>query len=306
MISDTENTTIIGSGPAGLTAGIYLARAGLRPVIIAGNLPGGQLVNSDMIENYPGFDVINGADLMAKMLSQAEACDVRIVYDAAINVSKADDLFITDLVSGDKIISRSVVVATGARHRLLGVPGEAEFTNKGVSWCATCDGPMYRGKLVAVIGGGNTAAMEASFLANFASTVYLIHRRGSLRADKVMQDRLFFKHNIKYMWDSEVAEIIGSNRVEAIKVTNNITGAEALYDVNGIFIAIGTTPSSDCVGSLVSLDSGGYIKSDNTKTTCAGIFVAGDVASGSLKQAIYAAGQGALASKYVEEYLDGL
>jgi thioredoxin reductase (NADPH) len=306
MTVDIENVAIIGSGPAGLTSAIYLARAGRKPVVIAGELPGGQLVNTDLIENYPGFESISGADLMMKMLSQAETCGARLIYDSGKNVLKIGDCFEIELASGESIKTKAIIVATGARHRHLDIPGEREFANKGVSWCATCDGPMYRGRVVAVVGGGNTAAMEAGFLANFASTVYLVHRRESLRADKVMQDRLFAKHNVKCIWSSEVTEIIGSNRVEAIKIKRNPTGIETLHEVNGIFIAIGTVPSSDCVKSLVLLDDEGYIKCADTRTTCLGIFVAGDVASGSLKQAIYAAGQGALAAKCAEEYLDVL
>lgn len=293
-----NDIVIIGSGPAGLTAAIYLARSGLIPLIISGEKPGGQLVNTDLIENYPGFKSIKGADLMMSMINQSEDLGAKFVYESVNFISKNNETFQIKLESNELIDVKSVLIATGANHRHLNIPGEKEFTNKGVSWCATCDGAMYRGKKVAVIGGGNTAAMEALFLSNFAEKVYLIHRRDTLRAEKIMQERLFANNKIECLWNSQVIEILGDDKVNSIRLNN-----ASIINLSGVFIAIGTTPSSEFVKELVNLDSEGYVIANDTKTTCEGIFAAGDIVSGSLKQAIYAAGQGALASRYIEEYL---
>lgn len=293
-----NDIAIIGSGPAGLTAAIYLARSGLNPLIISGEKPGGQLVNTDLIENYPGFKSIKGADLMMSMINQSESLGAKFVYESVNFISKNNGTFQIKLESNELIEAKSVLIATGANHRHLNIPGEKEFTNKGVSWCATCDGAMYRGKTVAVIGGGNTAAMEALFLSNFAEKVYLIHRRDTLRAEKIMQERLFANNKIECLWNSQVIEILGDDKVNSIRLNNG-----SIINLSGVFIAIGTTPSSEFVKELVKLDSEGYVIANDTKTTCEGIFAAGDIVSGSLKQAIYAAGQGALASRYIEEYL---
>ncbi|MDR0744714.1 MAG: thioredoxin-disulfide reductase [Holosporales bacterium] len=299
-----KNVVIIGSGPAGLTCAIYSARAGLSPLVIAGNNPGGQLVNTTMIENYSGFTSISGADLMEKMIEHAESFGIKIVYESVERISKTDNgFFEINFSSNDSIISKTVVIATGARHKHLNIPGEDEFINRGVSWCATCDGPLYKGKTVAVIGGGNTAVMEAMFLSNLASRVYLIHRRDILRSDKLMQEKLFSNKIISCIWNSNVTQIIGNNSVEKLILKNSITDATSSLNVDGVFIAIGTVPSSDFIANLVKLDTSGYIVCAETKTSCKGIFAAGDVVSNSLKQAIYAAGQGALASRAVESYL---
>lgn len=289
---------IIGSGPAGLTAAIYLARSELNPLIISGEKPGGQLINTDLIENYPGFKSIKGADLMMSMLNQAEDLGTKFIYGSVNSVSKNNELFQIRLASNDLIKTKSILIATGANHRHLNIPGEKELTNKGVSWCATCDGAMHRGKKVAVIGGGNTAVMEALFLSNFVEKVYLIHRRDTLRAEKIMQERLFKNDKIECIWNSQVIEVLGNDKVDSIKLNDG-----SIVNLSGVFIAIGTTPSSEFVKDLINLDPEGYIIANDTKTNCEGIFAAGDIVSGSLKQAIYAAGQGALASKYIEEYL---
>lgn len=298
-----RDVLIIGSGPAGLTAAIYLSRGGLKPIIIAGDKPGGQLVNTDVVENYPGFKSIRGSELMINMLTQAEALGTEIVYESTKSISKNRETFCVNLSSGDSMFSKTIIIATGAKHKRLGISGEEEFTNRGVSWCATCDGPMYKGKKVAVVGGGNTAAMEAMFLSNFAEEVFLIHRRDKLRADKITQEKLFDKNKIKCIWNSEVMEIMGKNKLQSIKIKNSTTGGETILDLDGLFIAIGSVPSSEFARDLAPLDEEGYIIAQNTTTICSGLFAVGDVVSGSLKQAIYAAGQGALAAKYVEEFL---
>jgi thioredoxin reductase (NADPH) len=287
--------TIIGSGPAGLTCSVYAARSGLEPVVIAGNLPGGQLINTDLVENFPGFDSIIGVDLMTKMIAQAEKNGVNIVYEEVQKVhSKTEGGFEIVLRSGEKVFSQTIVVATGAKHKHLNVPGEKELTNRGVSWCATCDGPMFKGMDVAVVGGGNTALMEALFLSNIANTVYVIHRRDSFRADRTMQDRVFANPKIKILWDSSITKIEKDNVI----INGNSTLA-----VKGVFIAIGTSPLSEIVRDLVDCDPEGYIIADETETSCKGIFAAGDVVSGALKQAVFATGQGALAATRVEKYL---
>ncbi|MDR1609787.1 MAG: thioredoxin-disulfide reductase [Holosporales bacterium] len=301
-----ESVVIIGSGPAGLTAAIYLARSGLNPVIITGLNPGGQLVNTDLIENFPGFNSIKGADLMMKMMTHAEELGTRFIYETAesIAIPRVDDrTFTVAIPRANPVHTRAVIITTGARHRHLNIPGESEFTNKGVSWCATCDGPMYKGKKVAVIGGGNSAVMEALFLSSFASEVVLVHRRDALRADNVMQQKLFGKDNVRCVWDSEPTAITGGTTVDALHIKNRLTAAETTISVDGIFVAVGTSPMSEIVKDLVALDDDGYIRATDAATSCDGIFAAGDVVSRSLKQAIYAAGHGALAAKRAEEFL---
>ncbi|MDR1234089.1 MAG: thioredoxin-disulfide reductase [Holosporales bacterium] len=299
-----SEVVIVGSGPAGLTCSIYAARSGLAPVLLIGNVPGGQLITTDVIENYPGFKSISGCDLMMNMLSQAEELGTQFIYQSLEQIEQTDDnLFILSLSSGERITTKAVVIATGATHRRLGVPGESEFSNKGVSWCATCDGPMYREKRVAVVGGGNTAVMEAMFLSNFAEQVYLIHRRDSLRAEKYLQNKLLSNNRIEFLWNSEIVRISGDKVMDSVLLRNIVKDSESPLKLDGLFIAIGTTPSSGFCRDLIETDDDGYIMAIDTKTSCTGIFAAGDIVSGSLKQAIFAAGQGALVARYVEEYL---
>ena len=300
-----KNVVIIGSGPAGLTCAIYAARAELNPVIISGNLAGGQLVNTDKIENFPGFSSIQGSDLMMKMIDHAETSGAEIIYDNVSLVEKDEEsgLFSIKLDSGEILKSKTVVVSTGAKHRHLNVKGEKEFTNKGISWCATCDGPLYKDKTVAVIGGGNTAVMEAMFLSVFAKKVYLIHRRDSLKAEKIMQDKLFANEKIECLWNFEVELFNGDERLKSVTLHNNKENYKKELEINGAFIAVGTVPSSEFVSKLIDLDETGYVITNETKTSVKGMFAAGDVVSGSLKQAVFAAGQGALACREIQEYL---
>ena len=293
-----ENVVILGSGPAGLTAAIYLARSGLSPVVICGNNPGGQLMNTSTIENYPGVESVNGSDLMMSMIKQAKNLGTKFVYENASQISVVNECFAIKQGNGETIDAKALLIATGAKHRHLNIPGEEKFSNKGVSWCATCDGAMYRGQSVAVVGGGNTAVMEALFLSTMAEKVYLIHRRDTLRAENIMQQRLFEKTNIELVWNSEVKEIIGEKKVSGI-----ILNDERKIDLSAVFIAIGTKPSTDIAKNVVELDKDGYIMSKDTETSVLGIFVAGDVESSSLKQAVYAAGRGALAAYKIEQYL---
>ncbi|MDR1288905.1 MAG: thioredoxin-disulfide reductase [Holosporales bacterium] len=295
---------IIGAGPAGLACSIYLARSGYLPIVLTGDAPGGQLIKTDIIENYPGFREISGCDLMMKMMSQAEGLGSEFIYEIVDSISKIAGNFNLKLTSGATLISKAILIATGATHKKIGCPGEDDFTNKGVSWCATCDGPLLKeNKTVAVVGGGNTAVMEALFLSKFAAKVFLIHRRSSLRADKIMQDKLFSNDKIEVIWNSEVSEICGNQILEAIHLKSTIDNSERTLKIDGLFVAIGTVPASSFIQNLVEMDDNGYIKATDTLTSCDGVFAAGDVVSGSLKQAIFAAGSGALAARRIEEYL---
>ena len=255
-------------------------------------------MQTDCIENYPGFEKISGAELMMKTMNQAEKLGTKMVYERVLSVSKKNTTFEITISSNEKMQSRAVLIATGATHKRLGCKGEAEFANKGVSWCATCDGAMSKGKPVAVIGGGNTAVMEALFLSNIASKVYLIHRRDTLRADEIMQKRVFAKSNIECVWNSNVEEITGDTKVTAIKLNSG-----KIIDISAVFVAIGVKPETEFVKDLVELDNGGYVISAETKTSVPGIFVAGDVENCVTKQAVYAAGRGCLAAQQIERYL---
>ncbi len=302
-----HNVVIIGSGPAGLTCGIYCGRSGLDPVLFSGSMPGGQLTTTDYIENYPGIASISGPDLMVNMISHAEKAGCRIEYDSISTIDIVDceprKMFALTTESGQSIVTRSVVIATGSGHKKLNIPGEKEFANKGVSWCATCDGPMYRGKTVAVLGGGNSAVIEAVFLSNLAGKVYLVHRRDTLRAEKTLQNKLFGDGKVECIWNAEVTEIKGSSRVESLSFVDNITKEKKEIMLDGVFIAIGLTPCSKLVADLVDLDETGYVKADKTITSVPGIFAIGDVVADSLKQAVYSAGQGSLCACMVEQYL---
>ncbi len=294
-----NDIVVIGAGPAGLTCAIYAARSNLKPIVITGNTPGGQLVNTDMIENYPGFKSIAGSELMMNIISQAEDIGTTMLFEKVVKIEKTtNNLFQIALSSEEIILSKTIVISTGAYHKHLDIPGEKEFTNKGVSWCATCDGPMFKNKIVAVVGGGNTALMEALFLSNFANKVYLIHRRNSFRATQIMQKRVLDNSKIEILWDSQVNQIKGDKKVSSI-----IINQEKELSIDGLFIAIGTSPVSDFAQNIVKCDEEGYIIAHETETSCKGIFAAGDVVSNSLKQAIFAAGQGALAATKVESFL---
>ena len=295
-----NNIIVIGAGVAGLTASIYLGRSGLRVSVVAGDVPGGQLTKTSFVENYPGFaKPILGVDLMMQMMEQASRFGAEIIYDTVTSVTAERTV---NLASGATVSADAVLVATGCNHNKLGIPGEQEFTNKGVSWCATCDGPLYRSKKVAVVGGGNAAVMEAIFLSNLASEVLLIHRRDTLRADKSEQEKIFSTNKIKCIWNSEVINIQGDSKLKRITLRNKHGRCKDI-EIDGLFIAIGTHPATDLVKGVVTLDDAGYIIASETETSVPGIFVAGDVVSGSLKQAIYAAGQGALAARAIERWL---
>ena len=300
---------IIGSGPAGYTAAIYAARAMLDPILIQGIAAGGQLTTTTDVENYPGFaDVIQGPWLMEQMQKQAEHVGTKLVTDHVIKLDTKQRPFRLECDSGDVYFAEAVILATGAQARWLDLPCEQKFRGYGVSACATCDGFFYRNKQVLVIGGGNTAVEEALFLTNFASKVTLVHRRDSLRAEKILQERLFKHPKIEIVWDSELHDISGQN--DPLKVTNahlrNVkTGAITERAVDGIFIAIGHSPSTELVAGQVETKASGYIKTapHSTATSLPGLFAAGDVADDIYRQAVTAAGLGCMAALEAERFL---
>ena len=300
---------IIGSGPAGYTAAIYAARAMLEPVLISGLQPGGQLTITTDVENYPGFaETIQGPWLMDQMKAQAEHVGTRIVSDIIVSLDLKTRPFRLNGDSGDVYTCDTLIIATGAQARWLGLPSEEHFKGHGVSACATCDGFFYRGKDVAIIGGGNTAVEEALFLTNFASTVTLVHRRESLRAEKMLQQRLFSHPKIKGVWDSSVDEVLGSDTpksVTSIRLKNEKSGSTTDLAVDGMFVAIGHSPATELFRGQVDMDADGYIRTapDSTATNIPGVFAAGDVKDRVFRQAVTAAGMGCMAALEAEKYL---
>jgi thioredoxin reductase (NADPH) len=300
---------IIGSGPAGYTAAIYAARAMLEPVLIQGYQPGGQLTITTDVENYPGFaDVIQGPWLMEQMQKQAEHVGTRIVADHVNDLDTAARPFRLTCDSGDVYLAETVILATGAQARWLGLPFEERFKGCGVSACATCDGFFYRGKEVMVIGGGNTAVEEALFLTNFATRVTLVHRRDSLRAERILQDRLFKNPKIEVVWDTVVDDLIGSanpTKVTGAILRNLKTGAVSERKVDGVFVAIGHTPSTELVKGKVEMKPSGYVATapNSTATSVPGLFAAGDVTDDVYRQAVTAAGLGCMAALEAERFL---
>ena len=300
---------VLGSGPAGYTAAIYAARAGLNPIVIQGIQPGGQLTTTTDVENYPGFrNVIQGPWLMDEMQAQAEHVGTKMVWDHVAEVDLSRRPFVLKGDSGAEYHADALVIATGAQARWLGLPSEEHMKGRGASACATCDGFFYRGKKVAVIGGGNTAVEEALYLTNHSHDVTLIHRRDSLRAEKILQDRLFAHPNIKIMWDSEVAEFVGGGMPEALvglDVRNVKSGAVTRIDVDGAFVAIGHKPATELFVGKLKLDGDGYIEIENgsTRTSVAGVFACGDVMDKIYRQAVTAAGTGCMAALDAEKFL---
>jgi thioredoxin reductase (NADPH) len=300
---------IVGSGPAGCTAAIYAARAMLEPILIRGAAPGGQLTITTDVENYPGFaDVIQGPWLMEQMEKQAAHVGTRLIADHVTKIDLARRPFRLDCDSGHVYFADTLVLATGAQARWLDLPSEQKFKGYGVSACATCDGFFYRGKNVVVVGGGNTAVEEALFLTNFADNVTLVHRRDSLRAEKILQDRLFKHPKIDVVWDSVVEEIVGEAdplKVTGIRLKNVKTGAIEHRPIDGVFIAIGHTPATELVAGQVKMKASGYIATapHSTATSVPGLFAAGDVTDDVYRQAVTAAGLGCMAALEAERFL---
>ena len=301
---------IIGSGPAGYTAAIYAARALLEPVLISGFQPGGQLMITTDVENYPGFaDVIQGPWLMEQMRLQAEHVGTRMISDHITKVDLSRRPFRLEGDGGDTYSCDALVIATGAQAKWLGLPSEAKFQGYGVSACATCDGFFYRGKEVLVVGGGNTAVEEALYLSHLASKVTLVHRRDSLRAEKILQDRLFKQPNVSVVWDSAVEEIVGSEGpppgVTHVRLKNLKSGTASDLRTDGVFIAIGHKPSTELFARQLDMKTGGYLltRPGSTATNIPGVFAAGDVADDVFRQAVTAAGLGCMAALEAERYL---
>jgi thioredoxin reductase (NADPH) len=300
---------IIGSGPAGLTAAIYAARAMLDPVLIRGIEPGGQLTGTTDVENYPGFaEVIQGPWLMEQMEQQAAHVGTRLVSDHVTAVDLGLRPFRLVCDSGERYVADTLILATGARARWLDLPSELRFKGYGVSACATCDGFFYRGKEVIVVGGGNTAVEEAIFLTKFAARVTLVHRRDTLRAEKILQDRLFKHPKITVIWDTVVEDIIGTEpslKVTGVVLRNRKTGMTTKMPIDGVFVAIGHSPATDLVAGQVRLKPSGYIDTaaHSTATSVPGVFAAGDVTDDIYRQAVTAAGQGCMAALEAERFL---
>jgi thioredoxin reductase (NADPH) len=300
---------IIGAGPAGYTAAIYAARANLRPILVTGLQPGGQLTITTDVENYPGFaEVIQGPWLMEQMQKQAEHVGARIIFDLITRLDLGHRPFVATGDSGDVYVGEAVILATGAQARWLGLPSEEMFRGFGVSACATCDGFFFRGKDVVVVGGGNTAVEEAIYLTNHARQVTLIHRRDALRAEKILQDRLFRNPKIDIIWDSVVEEILGEPeppKVTGVRLRNLRTGALSEMACDGVFIAIGHTPVTGLVAGQLPLDADGYVitRPDSTETAVAGVYAAGDVRDKVYRQAVTAAGLGCMAALEAEKFL---
>ena len=317
-MNELQDVTIIGSGPAGLTAAIYTARADLAPLVIEGepsstsDQPGGQLMLTTEVENFPGFvDGVMGPQLMSNFSGQAERFGADIV---TAKVSKVDfsatpfAIWVGDPDAPEPTISsRSIIVATGAQSLMLDVPGEAELLGHGVSTCATCDGFFFRGMPIAVVGGGDSALEEAIFLSKFASSVLVIHRRKELRASKIMQDRALANEKISFLWDSQVTEVLGDDKVSAVAVKDLVTGAASTIELDGLFVAIGHAPNTGLFSGQLTMDDAGYlVTGPGTATNVPGVFACGDVQDHTYRQAITAAGSGCQAAIDVERYLESL
>lgn len=306
-----KKVIIIGSGPAGYTAALYLARAGYTPLVIAGALtPGGQLMNTTEVENYPGFvDGILGPDLMEAMHKQAEKFGAQIILNDVVSVDFKDDLKTVTTDDGETYTANAVIISTGSKVRKLGVPGEQEYSGRGVSYCATCDGFFFRGKPIVVVGGGDSAFEEALFLTRFGSSVTLIHRRDSFRASKIMIDRARKNEKIKFVLNSVVQSINGSNEdAQSVTVKNVVTGETQDIEASGIFVAIGHLPSTSFLNNSIALNEDGTIsvQGASTKTSIPGVFAAGDVVDSVYRQAISAAGMGCRAALDAQAYLNDL
>ena len=305
-----RHVIIIGSGPAGYTAAIYAARANLEPLVIASSVEfGGELMKTTEVENFPGFpEGIMGPELMTRMQQQAERFGAEIVYDDVVSLELTGDVKRVTLGNGDVHEAHTVIYATGSAYRKLGIADEERLSGYGVSWCATCDGAFFRQKRVAVVGGGDSALEEATFLTRFADTVYLIHRRDSFRASAAMQDRAFADPKIQVIWNNEVKHIYGDEKVTGIGIVNTVDGTETTLDIEGLFVAVGADPRTHLVHGQLELAPEGTIAVEgrSSKTSVRGVFAAGDVVDPTYKQAATAAGSGVVAALDAEHYLAAL
>ena len=306
-MSEIRNVIIIGSGPAGYTAAIYAARAQLSPIMFEGSVTaGGALMNTTEVENFPGFtEGIMGPQLMEQMRGQAERFGTELITDDVTEVNLDGDIKTVTDGSGNTYQARSVILAMGSGYRELGLPNEKRLSGHGVSWCATCDGFFFRGQDIAVVGGGDSAVEEATFLTRFANTVTLIHRRDSLRASKIMQERALSNEKMRFAWNSEVVDVLGEDKVSGVILKDTVTGETRELPITGLFIAIGHDPRSELVAGKVDLDAEGYVKVDSpsTRTSLTGVFACGDLVDHTYRQAITAAGSGCAAALDAERFL---
>ncbi|MEV4425619.1 thioredoxin-disulfide reductase [Streptomyces sp. R-07] len=309
-MSDVRNVIIIGSGPAGYTAALYTARASLKPLVFEGAVTaGGALMNTTEVENFPGFrDGIMGPDLMDNMRAQAERFGAELVPDDVIAVDLTGDIKTVTDTAGTVHRAKAVIVTTGSQHRKLGLPNEDALSGRGVSWCATCDGFFFKDQDIAVVGGGDTAIEEATFLSRFAKSVTIVHRRDTLRASKAMQERAFADPKISFAWDSEVTEIHGEQKLSGLTLRDTKTGETRQLPVTGLFIAVGHDPRTELFKGQLDLDEEGYLKvaAPSTRTNLTGVFAAGDVVDHTYRQAITAAGTGCSSALDAERFLAAL
>ena len=306
-MSKVEPVVIIGSGPAGYTAAIYAARAQLSPILLEGSVTaGGALMNTTEVENFPGFQKgIMGPALMEEMRAQAEKFGTRFVTDDAVKVDLKGDVKTIQDGSGNSYLAKSVILATGSGYKKIGLPKEETLSGRGVSYCATCDGFFFKEQAIAVVGGGDSALEEATFLTRFASKVYLIHRRNELRASRIMQQRAQNDPKIEFVWNSQVIDILGEEKVTGVRIKDTVTGDEKNIELTGLFVAIGHVPRSELLIGQIDLDANGYVKtqSESTKTNIEGVFACGDLVDHVYRQAITAAGTGCQAALDAERFL---
>lgn len=307
MPQETEQVVIIGSGCAGLTAALYSARAQLAPTVLTGAMPGGLLTTTSIVENYPGFpEGIDGTDLMINMQQQAERFGAKVKFGSTVETVDLSERPFKLIVDGELVLAQTLIIASGAGHRHLGLDSESRLDKKGVTYCATCDGalPMFRDQPLVVVGGGDSACEEATFLTRFASKVYLVHRRDELRASKIMAERTLENDKIEMVWDSEVEEILGEDKVSGVRLRNNKTDAEQAVDCAGVFVAIGHVPNTQIFKGQLEMDDAGYItRAEGAQTSVPGVFVAGDCSDKVYRQAVTAAGMGCAAAIEAERLL---
>ena len=308
-MSEIHEVVIVGSGPAGYTAAIYAARAQLSPVLYEGSVTaGGALMNTTDVENFPGFpEGVMGPDLMDSLRKQAERFGTKLITDDIISMELAGDIKVLTDGSGNTLKAKAVILATGSAYKEIGLTNEKRLSGRGVSWCATCDGFFFREKVIAVVGGGDSAMEEANFLTRFASKVFVIHRRDSLRASKIMVERAHANPKIEFIWNTEVVDVLGEDKVSGLKLRNLISGEESEKDFDGLFVAIGHLPRSELLVNQIDLDGEGYVKVDgrSTRTNQKGVFACGDLVDHTYRQAITAAGSGCQAALDAERFLAG-